>query len=220
MRETDIDVVLLAGRWTLLDQSGLAELLPACTAAGVSVVVGGVFNSDVLADPHRRPHYNYGAAPVDVVTRALELEAACRAAGVDLLQAALAFPWLHPAVACVLAARSVAELIADVEAGGHRYRQGCGPGCSTPGCSTRRSARSVARRRASSTESTASLRIVRASAAALAGTSTTMPGSPSMSTTPPSIWSFSSASIRRRAASLRHLGLPVVRYDATATGSA
>ena len=101
MRETDIDVVLLAGRWTLLDQSGLAELLPACTAAGVSVVVGGVFNSDVLADPHRRPHYNYGAAPVDVVTRALELEAAC-AAGVDLLQAALAFPWLHPAVACVL----------------------------------------------------------------------------------------------------------------------
>ena len=117
VRETDIDVVLLAGRWTLLDQSGLAELLPACTAAGVSVVVGGVFNSDVLADPHRRPHYNYGAAPADVVTRALELEAVCRAAGVDLLQAALAFPWLHPAVACVLVGtRSVAELTADVEA--------------------------------------------------------------------------------------------------------
>jgi D-threo-aldose 1-dehydrogenase len=117
VRETDIDVVLLAGRWTLLDQSGLDELLPACTAAGVSVVVGGVFNSDVLADPHRRPHYNYGAAPADVVARALELEAACRAAGVDLLQAALAFPWLHPAVACVLVGtRSVAELTADVEA--------------------------------------------------------------------------------------------------------
>jgi D-threo-aldose 1-dehydrogenase len=117
VRETDIDVVLLAGRWTLLDQSGLAELLPACTAAGVSVVVGGVFNSDVLADPHGRPHYDYGAAPADVVARALELEAACRAAGVELLQAALAFPRLHPAVASVLVGtRSVAELTADVEA--------------------------------------------------------------------------------------------------------
>jgi D-threo-aldose 1-dehydrogenase len=115
--ETDIDVVLLAGRWSVLDQSGLAELLPACTAAGVSVVVGGVFNSGVLADPHGRPHYNYAAAPVDVVSRALQLEAACHAAGVDLLRAALAFPWLHPAVASVLVgARSVAELAADVEA--------------------------------------------------------------------------------------------------------
>jgi D-threo-aldose 1-dehydrogenase len=115
--DTDIDAVLLAGRWTLLDQSGLAELLPACTAGGVSVVVGGVFNSDVLANPHGRPHFNYGAAPDDVVSRALEMESLCRAAGVDLLQAALMFPFLHPAVASVLVgARSVAELTADVEA--------------------------------------------------------------------------------------------------------
>jgi D-threo-aldose 1-dehydrogenase len=117
VRETDIDAVLLAGRWTLLDQSGLADLLPACTAAGVSVVVGGVFNSDVLADPHGRPHYNYDDAPAEVVGRAIDLEAACRAAGVGLLQAALAFPWLHPAVASVLVGtRNVTELTADVEA--------------------------------------------------------------------------------------------------------
>jgi D-threo-aldose 1-dehydrogenase len=117
VRETDIDAVLLAGRWTLLDQSGLAELLPACSAAGVSVIVGGVFNSDVLADPHGRPHFNYAPAPADVVARALELERACRAAGVELLQAALAFPRVHPAVASVLVgARSVAELTEDVEA--------------------------------------------------------------------------------------------------------
>jgi D-threo-aldose 1-dehydrogenase len=115
--ETDIDVVLLAGRWTLLDQSGLTELLPACSAAGVSVVVGGVFNSDVLADPHGRPHYDYADAPSEIVARALRLEATCRAAGVELLHAALAFPRLHPAVASVLVgARSVAELTEDVEA--------------------------------------------------------------------------------------------------------
>ena len=189
VRETDIDVVLLAGRWSVLDQSGLAELLPACTAAGVSVVVGGVFNSGVLADPHGRPHYNYAAAPADVVTRALQLEAACAAAGVDLLRVALAFPWLHPAVATVLVgARSVAELTADVEAawdtGARRI---------VVGVARRRVARPGGRLAqpvggtVGSADSTVSLRIARASAATLAGTSTRMPGSPSMSTTPPSI---------------------------------
>ena len=147
VRETDIDVVLLAGRWSVLDQSGLAELLPACTAAGVSVVVGGVFNSGVLADPHGRPHYNYAAAPADVVTRALQLEAACHAAGVDLLRAALAFPWLHPAVARSSSARAAWPSSRRTwKLRGHRCPKDCGRGCSTPGCSTRRSARSAGRR--------------------------------------------------------------------------
>ena len=136
VRETDIDVVLLAGRWSVLDQSGLAELLPACTAAGaVLVVVDGVFNSGVLADPHGRPRYNYAAAPADVVTRALQLEAACHAVGVDLLRAALTFPWLHPAVASVLVgARSVGRA--------HGGRGSCA------GTGARRIVVGVARRRA------------------------------------------------------------------------
>ncbi len=57
--ETDIDSVLLAGRYTLLDQSALADLIPAARAAGVSVMIGGVFNSGILADPDHSPRYDY-----------------------------------------------------------------------------------------------------------------------------------------------------------------
>ncbi len=117
VRETDIDAVLLAGRWTLLDQSGLAELLPACEARGVSVVVGGVFNSGVLADPRHDAHYDYATAPPAIIERALRLEAECIAAGTTLQAAALAFPRLHPSVACILLGpRRADELAASVTA--------------------------------------------------------------------------------------------------------
>ena len=115
VRETDIDVVLLAGRWTLLDQSGLDDLLPLCAATGTSVVVGGVFNSGVLADPRGSGHYDYGAAPSPVVERALRLEAECVDAGTTLQAAALAFPRLHPSVASVLLGmRRVEEVAANM----------------------------------------------------------------------------------------------------------
>jgi D-threo-aldose 1-dehydrogenase len=111
VRETDIDVVLLAGRYTLLDQSGLDDLLPAAGARGVTVVVGGVFNSGVLADPRRDSAYDYGAVPEEVLTRALRMQVVCEQYGATLRGAALQFPFGHPAVGSVLiGARSAAEV--------------------------------------------------------------------------------------------------------------
>jgi D-threo-aldose 1-dehydrogenase len=116
VRETDIDVVLLAGRYTLLDQSGLDDLLPAAEARGVSVVIGGVFNSGILADPHRGAAYDYGAVPEDVLTRALRMQALCEKHRISLRSAALQFPFGHPAVSTVLiGARSADEVRDAVE---------------------------------------------------------------------------------------------------------
>ncbi|MFD0071159.1 aldo/keto reductase [Streptomyces sp. NPDC127166] len=110
IRETDIDAVLLAGRYTLLDQRGLAELLPLAADRGVSIVIGGVFNSGLLADPRPGATYDYTAAPPDLLSRALDLKAVCERHGVPLRAAALRFPLGHPAVASVLVGtRSAAE---------------------------------------------------------------------------------------------------------------
>jgi len=102
VRETDIDVVLLAGRYTLLDQSGLADLLPAAEERGVSVVLGGVFNSGLLADPRQAATYDYAPAPEAIVRRALEIERVCLEHGVPLRAAALRFGFGHPAVISAL----------------------------------------------------------------------------------------------------------------------
>jgi D-threo-aldose 1-dehydrogenase len=113
VRDTDLDVVLLAGRYTLLDQSALDGLLPLCAARGVSVVIGGVFNSGLLATPAPRPDatYDYAPGPAEVVARARRVAAVCERHGVALPQAALAFPTAHPAVASVLVGmRSAAEV--------------------------------------------------------------------------------------------------------------
>ncbi|WP_079188186.1 aldo/keto reductase [Streptomyces sp. CB02009] len=108
--ETDIDVVLLAGRYTLLDRSGLAELLPAARRRGASVVAGGVFNSGLLADPRPGATYDYAAAPPRTLARALGLREICARHGVPLRAAAARFPLGHPAVAGVLLGlRSAAE---------------------------------------------------------------------------------------------------------------
>jgi D-threo-aldose 1-dehydrogenase len=111
VREADVDCVLLAGRYTLLDQSGLDELLPLCSTRGVSVIAGGVFNSGLLADPSPRATYDYHPASPALVGRAQRLASVCARHGVDLKAAALRFPLAHPAVACVLTgARSAAEM--------------------------------------------------------------------------------------------------------------
>ncbi|MFD6475862.1 aldo/keto reductase [Streptomyces anulatus] len=108
--ETDIDVVLLAGRYTLLDRSGLDELLPAALRRGVSVVVGGVFNSGLLADPRPGSTYDYAAAPPETLRRAVRLREICERHGVPLRAVAARFPLGHPAVAGVLIGlRSAAE---------------------------------------------------------------------------------------------------------------
>ncbi|MFF4056039.1 aldo/keto reductase [Streptomyces sp. NPDC001668] len=111
VRETDVDVVLCAGRYTLLDQSALTELLPAAVERGVSVVIGGAFNSGLLADPGPGSTYNYAQAPGDLLDRALRMKEIAERHGITLRAAALAFCAAHPAVASVLVgARSAAEV--------------------------------------------------------------------------------------------------------------
>ena len=116
LRETDIDVVLLAGRYTLLDQDGLTELLPEAAARGRSVVIGGVFNSGLLTAPRPGATYDYAPAPQPVLDQALRLLEVTERNGVPLRAAALRFPFGHPAVASVLTgARSPEEVRDTVE---------------------------------------------------------------------------------------------------------
>ncbi|MFJ7147527.1 aldo/keto reductase [Streptomyces sp. NPDC100445] len=111
VRDTDVDVVLCAGRYTLLDRSAAAELLPEAARRGVSVVIGGPFNSGLLADPTPGATYDYTRAPAHLLERALRLEALAARHGTTLRAAALAFCAAHPAVASVLVgARSAAEV--------------------------------------------------------------------------------------------------------------
>ncbi|KUM70515.1 aldo/keto reductase [Streptomyces griseorubiginosus] len=111
VRETDVDVVLCAGRYTLLDRSALDALLPAAVERGVSVVVGGAFNSGLLADPQPGATYNYTAAPPELLDKALRMKEIAGRHGISLRAAALAFCAAHPAVASVLVgARSAAEV--------------------------------------------------------------------------------------------------------------
>jgi D-threo-aldose 1-dehydrogenase len=111
VRETDVDVVLCAGRYTLLDHGALTGLLPAAQDRGTSVVIGGAFNSGLLADPRPGATYDYSVASGELLDRALRLKAIAGRHGTTLRAAALAFPAAHPAVASVLAgARSAAEV--------------------------------------------------------------------------------------------------------------
>jgi D-threo-aldose 1-dehydrogenase len=110
-READFDCFLLAGRYTMLDQSGAKELLPLCLDRGIAVIAGGVFNSGILADPRPGAPYDYRPAPAELLERAQRIKAICRRHGVDLKAAAIQFPLRHPAVASVLiGCRSVSEL--------------------------------------------------------------------------------------------------------------
>ncbi|PZF85283.1 aldo/keto reductase [Jiangella anatolica] len=113
VREGGLDVVMVAGRYTLLEQPALTGLFPACAAAGTSVVAAGVFNSGLLASPEPDPGstYDYGAVPPAVLARARELAAVCAEHGAVLPQAALQFPLRHPLVrSAVVGMRSPAEV--------------------------------------------------------------------------------------------------------------
>ncbi|NEA68093.1 aldo/keto reductase [Streptomyces sp. SID12488] len=113
LRETDIDVVLLAGRYTLLEQEGLTEVLPEAAARGRSVIVGGVFNSGLLTDPKPGATYDYAPAPPHVLDRALRMKAVTERHGIPLRAAALHFPLGHPAVASVLSGARSADEVRD-----------------------------------------------------------------------------------------------------------
>jgi D-threo-aldose 1-dehydrogenase len=111
--DTDVDVVLLAGRYTLLDRSAAAALLPAARDRGVSVLAAGVFNSGLLARPAAGARYDYRAAPAALLDRARAIEATCARYGVPLRAAAARFPLRDPAVAAVLIGARSPEEIAD-----------------------------------------------------------------------------------------------------------
>ncbi len=114
VEKVDLDCVLLAGRYTLLDRSAADRLLPLCQERGVGVILGGVFNSGILADPESSPRYDYSAAPPAVLERARTLSRLCKRHGVDLPTAALGLAMRHPAVTTVLVgARSALEVETD-----------------------------------------------------------------------------------------------------------
>jgi D-threo-aldose 1-dehydrogenase len=114
-RVADIDCVLLAGRYTLLEQEALASFLPLCLVKKISVIAGGVFNSGILATGARPgATYNYAPAPPPVLKRVEAIERVCLAHGVTLAAAALQFPLAHPAVAsAVIGARTAGEVVAN-----------------------------------------------------------------------------------------------------------
>lgn len=114
--DTDVDVVLCAGRYSLLDPGALPRLLPAAAARGVSVVIGGVFNSGLLADPRQGGTFDYTLAAPVMVRKALKLKELAERHGTTLRAAALAFPFGHPAVTGVLVGtRSAAEVLDTVQ---------------------------------------------------------------------------------------------------------
>jgi D-threo-aldose 1-dehydrogenase len=113
LRETAADVVMLAGRYTLLDQSALDDVLPAAQAHGKSVVAVGVFNSGLLSQnrPAEGMKYDYQDAPTDLVTRARAIAQVCEAHGTTLPAAAIAFPYTHPSIINVTLGMRTAEQV-------------------------------------------------------------------------------------------------------------
>lgn len=103
VRDADLDCVMLAGRYTLLEQGALDAFLPLAAQRGIGVMLGGVFNSGILATGARPgAHYDYRPAPPPLLERVARLEAVCRAHGVALAHAAARFPLGHPAVSSVV----------------------------------------------------------------------------------------------------------------------
>jgi D-threo-aldose 1-dehydrogenase len=114
----DFDCFLLAGRYTLLEQEALDSFLPLCVRRNIAVIIGGPFNTGILATGAiAGATYNYHPAPVPVMDRVRRIDEICRRHGVALAAAALQFPLHHPAIAAVIpGARSAAEVSANVAA--------------------------------------------------------------------------------------------------------
>ena len=108
LKQRDFDCFLLAGRYSLLEQEPLAQFLPFCVERNVSVVIGGGFNSGILATgPIDGSRYNYGPAPAHIKERVKRIEAVCSEFGAPLQAAAMQFVTAHPAVASlIIGARS------------------------------------------------------------------------------------------------------------------
>jgi D-threo-aldose 1-dehydrogenase len=110
----DLDCVLVAGRYTLLDDSAARSLFPLCLSRGVAVLAAGVFNSGILADPRDGARYDYARAAPDVLARARRVRDVCARHGIPVAAAALHYALRHPAVtAAVVGARTPEEIRAD-----------------------------------------------------------------------------------------------------------
>jgi D-threo-aldose 1-dehydrogenase len=117
-RNTDMDVFMLAGRYTLLEQSALAELLPTCEKRQIGIVAAGVFNSGLLSrrKPADNAKYDYGDAPLKLIERARRMAAICERNGTSLPAAALLFPLAHPAIISVcVGSRSPEQIEGNVD---------------------------------------------------------------------------------------------------------
>jgi D-threo-aldose 1-dehydrogenase len=114
----DFDLFLLAGRYTLLEQEALASFLPLCEARGVGVLIGGPYNSGILASgPKPGAFYNYDPAPPEILDRVRRIEAICTSHGTRLVDAAYRFPSFHPAVVSVVpGGQSLSEMHANTAA--------------------------------------------------------------------------------------------------------
>jgi D-threo-aldose 1-dehydrogenase len=105
MDHARLDVILLAGRYTLLEQNAMDALFPRCVEAGTAIVVGGPYNSGILALGTKTGaplYYNYEPAPDDIIDKVRRIEAVCDAHAVPLAAAALQFPLAHSLVASVI----------------------------------------------------------------------------------------------------------------------
>jgi len=111
IRELDLDVLLIAGRYSLLDAGAAGELFPECRDRGVAVVLGGVYNSGVLANPRDGASFDYRPASEEHLARARAIQEVARRHGVELRDAALAFSRAHPAVTSVLLGASSAQQV-------------------------------------------------------------------------------------------------------------
>jgi len=99
----EFDLFLLAGRYTLLEQEALETFLPLCERRGIGIVIGGPYNSGILATgPREGAYYDYDPAPAHVRERVGRIEAVCQRHGVALVAAAFQFPLHHPAVVSVI----------------------------------------------------------------------------------------------------------------------
>jgi D-threo-aldose 1-dehydrogenase len=102
VRTEALDLVMVAGRYTLLEQPALDEVIPACRAAGAGVVAAAVFNSGLLSTPRPGRRYEYGAVPADLLERTRRIAEVCERHGVTLPEAALQFPLREPVVRSVV----------------------------------------------------------------------------------------------------------------------
>jgi D-threo-aldose 1-dehydrogenase len=115
MKNVDLDIALLAGRYTLLDQSAQNKLLPYALERKVDITIGGVFNSGVLADPKPGATFEYLPASDEVIAKAQAIGAFLNNLGIPLTAAALQFPLRHPAVTSVLTgSRNSKELLSNI----------------------------------------------------------------------------------------------------------